>query len=83
MPLIRYTYGPDVREYGDQPVLVEDVEARTLVDHLRRAVRVEPAELEELPKAQLVEIAEQVGAEVPKRSVKGQFVKGVSEALES
>lgn len=80
MPLIRYTYDPDVREHGDKPVLVEDVEARVLVDHLRRAVRVEASDLEDLPKAELAEVAEKVGAEVPKRGVKGQFVKAIAEA---
>jgi uncharacterized protein YdbL (DUF1318 family) len=83
MPLIRYTYGPDVREFGDQPIMVEDIEAKTLVDQLRRAVRVDSDELQSLPKAKLAEVAEQVGVEVPKRSVKGQFVKAIAEAQES
>lgn len=82
MQLIRYTYPRDVTEFGDQPVLVEDLEARTLVDQLQRAVRVSPDDLAELPKAQLVEVAEQVGAEVPKRGLKGQFVKAIAEAQE-
>lgn len=80
MPLIRYTYGPDVRRFGDKPIMVEDMEARVLVDSLRRAVRVSEAELEELKKADLREIAEQVGADVRPRDPKGQFVKKIAEA---
>jgi hypothetical protein len=82
MPLIRYTYGPDVRVHGEAPVLVEDVEARVLCDDMRRAVRVSEDDLAELKKPELVELAEQVGAEVPKRGVKGQFVKAITEAQE-
>lgn len=83
MPFIRYTYEPDVREFGDKPILVEDVEARVLCDDKRRAVRVDaPAQFEELTKPVLVEMAEQVGAEVPKRSPKGQFVKALAGADE-
>ena len=80
MPLIRYTYGPDVRHFGDKPIMVEEMEARVLVDSLRRAVRVSEAELEELKKADLQEIAEQVGADVRPRDPKGHFVKKISEA---
>jgi hypothetical protein len=82
MQLIRYTYPRDVAEFGDQPVLVEDLEARTLVDQLQRAVRVGPEELHELKKPELVDLADQVGAEVPKRGPKGQFVKAITEAQE-
>lgn len=80
MPLIRYTYGPDIRRFGDKPIPVEEMEARVLVDSLRRAVRVSEGELEELTKAELVEVAEQAGVSVPKRGPKGKFVKAVSEA---
>jgi hypothetical protein len=82
VPLIRYIYAPDIREYGSQPLLVEDVTARHLAA-LRRASLVDPAELAELPKADLAEIAEQVGAEVGKRDSKGHFVKAIAEAAES
>ena len=81
--LIRYTYGPDVREFGDKPILVEDLEAHVLVDDKRRAVRVGAEELSELKKDDLADLAEQVGADVPKRGPKGQFVKAISEAQES
>jgi hypothetical protein len=81
MPLIRYVYGPDIREHGDQPVVVEDVTARHLTA-LRRAVLVDPAELADLPKAKLAEVADQVGAEVGKRDSKGQFVKAIAEATD-
>ena len=83
MPLIRYTYGPDIRQFGDKPLMVEDVEARVLVDDMRRAVRVSADELEELPKADLQEIAEQVDAPVRKRDSKGHFVRAITEAQES
>ena len=83
MPLIRYTYPPDVRKFGDQPVLVEDVEARVLCDDMRRAVRVSEDDLADLKKAELAELAEQVGADVRKRDAKGHFVKAINEAQES
>lgn len=83
MPLIRYTYGPDVREFGDQPFLVSDMEAHVLCDDKRRAVRVSEDELHELKKDDLADLAEQVGADVPKRGPKGQFVRAISEAQES
>jgi hypothetical protein len=81
MPLIRYIYGPDIREHGDQPVVVEDVTARHL-SALRRAVLVDANELSELPKADLAEIADKVGAEVGKRDSKGHFVKAIAEATD-
>jgi uncharacterized hydantoinase/oxoprolinase family protein len=80
VPLIRYTYPPDVRLHGDQPVVVEDVEARVLCDDMRRAVRVTAGDLEELPKSDLADLAEQVGAEVKPRDSKGHFVKQIAEA---
>jgi hypothetical protein len=81
MPLVRYIYGPDIREHGDQPVVVEDVTAKHLTA-LRRAVLVDTAKLAELPKPALADLAQQVGAEVGKRDSKGQFVKAISEATE-
>jgi hypothetical protein len=81
MPLIRYIYGPDIAAHGDQPVVVEDVTARHLIA-LRRAVVVNAAELAELPKAKLVEVAEQVSADVKSRDSKGHFVKAIAEATE-
>lgn len=78
MPLIRYTYGPDVRKYGDEPVMVEDVQARWLCDDMRRAVRVTADELEELSKAKLAEVAEQAGVSVRARDLKGHFVKAIA-----
>jgi hypothetical protein len=80
MPLIRYTYGPDVRKHGSEPVLVEDVEARVLCDDMRRAVRVGPEELESLKKDQLVEVAEQAGVEVKKSAPKKQIAQAVAES---
>lgn len=82
MPLIRYTYPRDVAEFGDKPILVEDLEARTLVDQLQRAVRVTEDDLAELKKPELVELAEQVGVDVRKRDGKGHFVKAITEAQE-
>lgn len=79
MPFIRYTYGPDIAKFGDKPIRVEDVEVRVLTE-MRRAVEVSPAELEELTKPELAEIADQVGAEVKSRDPKGQFVKKIAEA---
>lgn len=80
MPLIRYTYEPDVRRFGDQPIHVEDVEARTLVDDMRRAVRVSGDELEQMRKDHLAEIAEKVGADVPKNAPKKQIAQAVAES---
>lgn len=83
MPLIRYTHAPDVARHGSDPVHVEDVEARVLVDDMRRAERVDPADLEQLPKADLVEVAEQVGAEVSKSAPKKRIAQAVAESEES
>lgn len=83
MPFIRYTYGPDVAKHGDKPVLVEELEAKVLADDMRRALRVEdPAELNELTKPELAEVAEKVGADVKARDSKGHFVKKIAEAEE-
>lgn len=79
MPLIRYTYGPDVRVHGDAPILVEDVEARVLTE-MRRAVLVTEDDLAELKKADLAELADEVGADVRRRDAKGHFVKAIAEA---
>lgn len=79
MPLIRYTYGPDIAKHGDQPILVEDVELRTLVE-MRRAVPVEAAELAELPKAALLEVAEEAGVEVKKSAPKAKVAEAITEA---
>lgn len=81
MPLIRYTYGPDIRKHGAAPVLVEDVEARTLTA-MRRAVLVTEDDLAELKKPELEQVAEQVGADARKRDPKGHFVKSIVEAQE-
>lgn len=78
MPLIRYTYGPDVKAHGDGPVLVEDVEAKVLTE-MRRAVPVTEDDLAGLKKADLVELADQAGVDVPKRDAKGHFVKALTE----
>lgn len=80
MPLIRYTYPPDVRLYGDQPIVVADVEARTLVDDMRRAVRVSEADLAELRKADLLEVAGTAGADVKKSDTKAAIAKTVAES---
>lgn len=80
MPLIRYTYGPDVRVHGEAPVLVEDVEARVLCDDMRRAVRVSEDDLAGLKKVELVEVAEQVGADVSKSASKAKIAKAVAES---
>jgi hypothetical protein len=49
---------------------------------MRRAVLVDANELSELPKADLAEIADKVGAEVGKRDSKGHFVKAIAEATD-
>jgi hypothetical protein len=84
MPLIRFVYPPDVREHGDAPVVVEDVEARHLTA-LRRAVLVTEDDLAGLKKDKLVELADALpGVEAPsKRDAKGHFVKAIAEAQES
>jgi hypothetical protein len=81
MPLIRFIHPPDVRKHGEAPVVVEDVEARHLTA-LRRAVLVTEHDLAGLKKPELVQLADQVGVEVPKRDSKGHFVKAIAEAQE-
>lgn len=78
MPLIRYTYHRDIAKHGDGPVHAEDVEVRTLLAD-RRAVLVTEDDLAELKKAELVELADQAGVDVPKRDAKGHFVKALVE----
>jgi hypothetical protein len=80
MPLIRYTYPPDVQVHGEAPVLVEELEARVVCDDMRRAVRVTQDELVDLKKADLVEVAEQVGADVSKSAPKAKIAKAVAES---
>jgi uncharacterized protein YdbL (DUF1318 family) len=79
MPLIRYTYEPDIKVHGPGPILVEDVEAKVLTE-MRRAVRLSEDDLADLKKADLVDLADQAGVEVSKRDPKGQFVKALSES---
>ncbi|MCW2901914.1 MAG: hypothetical protein JWO67_4179 [Streptosporangiaceae bacterium] len=81
MQFIRYTYGPDVRQFGDEPILVEDVQVATLVDDLRRAVRVTPDELPQMTKPQLLEHADALGVEVPSSALKADVVEAVAEAV--
>jgi hypothetical protein len=81
MPLIRFIHPPDVREHGEAPVVVEDVQARHLTE-MRRAVLVAEDDLAELKKAELVDLAEQAGVDVPKRDPKGHFVKKLVEEQE-
>ena len=79
MPLIRYTYARDVAEHGDQPVHVEDVEARVLVAD-RRAELVDADALAELPKADLLKVADEAGVDVPKNASKAKIAKAVEGA---
>lgn len=79
MPLIRYTYPPEVARHGSDPVAVSDLTARVLLER-RVAVLVDADDLEALPKPTLAELAEQVGAQVRKRDAKGHFVKAITEA---
>jgi hypothetical protein len=81
MALIRYIYGPDIREFGDKPVVVEEVEAKVLTA-MRRATRVTESDLTELTKPELTQVAEQVDAPVRQRDPKGHFVKAIAEATE-
>jgi hypothetical protein len=83
MPLIRFIHPPDVREYGDAPVPVEDTQARYLTA-MRRAVLVTEDDLAGLKKDELVELAEELPdvAAPSKRDSKGHFVKAIVEAQE-
>lgn len=74
MPFVRYTYGPDIARYGDQPVQVEDVEVRVLAE-MRRAEEVGPEELAQLRKADLQKLAEDVGTEVPAKASRRQIAE--------
>lgn len=78
MPLIRYTYARDVAAHGDQPVQVEDVEARVLVAD-RRAELVDADKLAELPKAALLDLADKASVEVKKTAPKADIVKAVAD----
>jgi hypothetical protein len=78
MPFIRYTYGPDIARFGDQPVQVEDVEVRVLTE-MRRAVEVGPDELAELPKADLQQMADDAGTEVPAKASRKQIVEKLTQ----
>lgn len=80
MPLIRYTYPSDVRQYGSEPVEVPDVSARVLVAD-RRAVLVVPhEELAEQTKAELARRAAEVGADVSPRAAKAAIVEAIEKA---
>ena len=79
MPLVRFIYPPDIRLWGDAPVSVADVQARVLTE-MRRATPVTEDDLTALTKPALVDLADQVGADVPKRDAKGHFVKAIAEA---
>lgn len=78
MPLIRFIHPPDIREWGDKPVVVEDVQAKVLTE-MRRAVLVTEDDLADLKKVELVDLAEEAGVDVPKRDAKGHFVKALTE----
>jgi hypothetical protein len=78
VPFIRYTYGPDIARYGDGPIQVEDVEVRVLTE-MRRAVEVAPDELAELPKADLQQMADDAGVEVPARAPRKQIVEKLTQ----
>jgi hypothetical protein len=78
MPLIRFIHAPDIREWGDKPVVVEDVQAKVLTE-MRRAVLVTEDDLAELKKAELVDLADEAGVDVPKRDAKGHFVKALAD----
>jgi hypothetical protein len=82
MPLVRFIHPPDVRVWGEAPVVVEDVQARHLTE-MRRAVLVTEDDLAELKKDELVDLAEQAGVDVPKRDAKGHFIKKLVEEQES
>jgi hypothetical protein len=81
MPLVRFIHPPDVRVWGEAPVVVEDVQARHLTE-MRRAVLVTEDDLAELKKDELVDLAEQAGVDVPKRDAKGHFIKKLVEEQE-
>ena len=79
MPLIRAIYWRAVQDHGADPVSVSDVEARTLIEK-RWAVAVTEDDLAEMKKAELVGLADEVGADVKPRDAKGHFVKAIAEA---
>jgi hypothetical protein len=78
MPLIRFIHPPDIRVWGGKPVVVEDVQAKVLIE-MRRAVLVTEDDLADLKKADLVDLADEAGVSVPKRDAKGHFVKALAE----
>jgi hypothetical protein len=79
MPLIRYTYPRDVRVHGDQPVHVEDVEARVLVAD-RRAALLTDDELAELHKPALVELADEAHVAVAPKDTKAKIVEKLKDS---
>jgi hypothetical protein len=80
VPLIRYIYGPDVREHGEQPVMVDEVQARVLTE-MRRAVRVTVDDLSSLKKAELIEHAEAADIPVPPRATNAHLTDALSEVV--
>lgn len=81
MPLVRFIHPPDIREHGDGPVVVEDVQAKVLTE-MRRAVLVTQDDLADLKKAELVDLADEAGVSLPKRDAKGHFVRALAEVQE-
>jgi hypothetical protein len=77
MPVVRFIHPPDVRQYGDGPVVVEDVQARVLTE-MRRAVLLTEDDLGELKKAELLEAADSLNVEASAGDTKAEIVEAIT-----
>lgn len=81
MPLVRFIHPPDIREYGDGPVVVEDVQARVLTE-MRRADLLDESDLAELKKAELLEAAADLHVEASPADTKAKIVEAIKPKAE-
>lgn len=81
MPLVRFIHPPDIREHGDGPVAVEDVQARVLTE-MRRAVLLTDDDLAELKKVELLEAAEDLHVDVSPSDTKAKIVEAIKPRVE-
>lgn len=80
MPRIKLTYAKDIQREGTDVLDVDDTRAAALVN-LRRAVILDARdELEEKTKAELLEQAVRLGADVTSRQSKAEIIKAIQVA---
>jgi hypothetical protein len=79
MPLVRLTYAKDIAREGTDLIDVDENRAAALIN-LRRGVVVPADEIEDLPKAVLVEHAHAVDARVRSHATKAEIVTAIEGA---